>query len=248
VTKDIGALLDDWGYDANRVNARWILDEKGLRVVQLRVDMGLLQMATHGRPDGTRPHGFDSLCAYYQDKETRLLEDARMLELDGDECHALQQEAMQYYYRYLAFYALRHLDGVIDDTRHNLALLELISRCVDDEDLVWSFKQYFPYGRMMHARAVCEKNMEREAYDVALNELDEAIGAIRGFLGEHDEEGAAESDELEVLEGLRQKVETKRPRSQQETLRLELDRAIAREEYERAAELRDELNENVAKE
>ena len=242
MTKDIGTLLDEWGYDADQVSARWILGDDGTRKVQLRVDMGFLQMTTHGRPDGTRPHGYDSLFEYYQDMEAGLLEDTRLFSLGPDECRALQQEAMQYYYRYLAYYALRHMDGVIADTRHNLDMLELVSRCLDDEDLTFSFLQYFPYVRMMHARAVSEQNMERENYQAALDEIENAVTAIRDFYRQHDEEAATESEELDILEDLRKKVDRKRPRSEKETLRQELDRAIAQEEYERAAELRDALN------
>ena len=84
--------------------------------------------------------------------------------------------------------------------------------------------------------------MERENYQAALDEIENAVTAIRDFYHQHDEEAATESEELDILEDLRKKVDRKRPRSEKETLRQELDRAIAQEEYERAAELRDALN------
>ena len=32
----------------------------------MRIDLGLLQMELDGRPDGQRPHGFESLLDYYE--------------------------------------------------------------------------------------------------------------------------------------------------------------------------------------
>ncbi len=51
---------------------------------------------------------------------------------------------MQYYYRYLAFYALHHLDGVIRDTEHNLGVLDLVDYYAEDDDMAWQFMQFFP--------------------------------------------------------------------------------------------------------
>lgn len=242
MTKDISRLLDEWAYDPGQVSARWIVDSEGERKVQLRVDMGVLEMTVAGRPDGTRPHGHDSLFAYYREQEKQLDENGGVLHLDTEACNVLQQEAMQFYYRYLAFYALRHLDGVIEDTRHNLELLELVSRCATNDELIWSFVQYFPYVRMMYARAVCEQLMDRDDYAKASVKITRAIEEIRMFFIEHgDEEALEDSEEVEILESLRERIEKARPLTKEETLRSALDLAIRREEYERAAELRDAL-------
>ena len=242
MTNDIIRLLDEWNYDPGEVSARWIVDDKGERQVQLRVDMGVLQMVVAGRPDGTRPHGLDSLFAYYREQEQQLDKAGGMLHLDTEACNALQQEAMQFYYRYLAFYALRHLDGVIEDTRHNLEMLELVSRCATNDELIWSFVQYFPYVRMMYSRAVCEQLIDRDDYAEASVNVSLAIDEIRSFYIEHgDEEALEDSEEIEILEALCDRIEKARPLTKEETLRSALDLAIRREEYERAAELRDAL-------
>ena len=39
---------------------------RGRGKVQLRVDLGILQMEMNGRPDGHRPEGFESWLDYYE--------------------------------------------------------------------------------------------------------------------------------------------------------------------------------------
>lgn len=239
---DISPMIDGWEYDINSVNARWIAGGDGSAKIQMRVDMGILQMEPEGRPDGSRPVGCESLGVHYTRKEQQLQARGEALVLDAEACADLQQEAMQYYYRYLALYALRHLDGVIADTQHNLNLFDLVARCADDDATVWQFLQYFPYVRMMNARARCEALLEQKDYDRAIQIAEEAMQAIENFYTENtDEADADQSNELEILEDLLYRIRRERPRTEEETLHELLDRAIHKENYERAAELRDAL-------
>ena len=242
MNKDLSHLINGWDYDINSVNARWITAADGTAKIQMRVDLGVLQMEPEGRPDGTRPEGHESLRSYYFHQEKQLELQGRELVLDSEACAELQQEAMQYYYRYLALYALRNLDRVIADTQHNLDLFDLVSRCADDDHLVWHFLQYFPYVRMMNARARCEALLEHEEYDRAISIAEEAMRAIEDFFEENaDEVEAEQSSELEILEDLLYRIRRQRPKTEEETLHELLDRAIVKENYERAAELRDAL-------
>lgn len=242
MNNDISAILSGWEYDANSINARWVKGTDDSTKVQLRVDLGVLQMEAKGRPDGEKPFGFPSLHDYYLDKESTLSNQDKELVLDIDACGELQQEAMQYYYRYLAFYALRHIEGVIADTQHNLNLFELISRCSDDDDVAWQFLQYFPYVRMMNARARCERVMETKQYDEAIRIAAGAIQALEAFYEENGEAGdGEESGEIEILEDLLYRIRRERPKTEEETLHELLTHAIHKENYERAAELRDAI-------
>ena len=53
---DIDEILEQWPFDPFSVNVRQ-LDLPERNVLQMRVDMGLLQLEIEGRPDGKRPHG-----------------------------------------------------------------------------------------------------------------------------------------------------------------------------------------------
>ena len=58
---DISHLLDQWEYQPGQVVARRFKTKRGTEKIQLRLDLGLLQMNAEGRPDGKRPFGYVSL-------------------------------------------------------------------------------------------------------------------------------------------------------------------------------------------
>ena len=64
--RDISDTLCGWPYVPGEVTARTIQGRDGLEKVQLRVDLGLLQMNVDGRPDGMRPHGAESLLDFFE--------------------------------------------------------------------------------------------------------------------------------------------------------------------------------------
>jgi hypothetical protein len=63
---DIGDLLNSWPFDPDEFIARRITARDGLEKIQIRIDMGMLQLDVLGRPDGHRPHGAESLLHHYQ--------------------------------------------------------------------------------------------------------------------------------------------------------------------------------------
>ncbi|MBP7828593.1 MAG: UvrB/UvrC motif-containing protein [Kiritimatiellae bacterium] len=236
MNSDITPLLNGWNYDPGSVSARWIIGRDGRLRIQLRLDLGLLQMEPEGRPDGKRPRGHASLLDYHR----ALPPEAATL--DPVACSELQQEAMQYYYRYLAFHALRYFDGVIRDTEHNLAILDLVEQRIADEDAAWAFLQFYPYIRMMNARARAEKCMGEQRETEAVSILQAAVQDIRAFWSRNGEgEAPPGSPEIEALTDLLGRIRRQGPRSRGEELREELARAIAEEKYEDAARLRDQL-------
>ncbi len=245
MSKDISAILEGWDYDPSRVSARWVKGRDGHTKIQLRLDLGLFQIEPEGRPDGTRPRGYPTLLDYYLTLE-RTSSGKPFPSLDENACAELQQEAVQFYYRYLALYALRHYEGVIRDTRHNMMVLELVERHGEDEDVVWEFLQFYPYVRMMHARATADQfvNDGRDEYEMAILAVEQGLADIRAFWKKHDDteyDTDITTDEEEVLSELLADLRQRKPKSQSERLREDLQRAIALENYEKAASLRDAL-------
>ncbi len=70
---DISELLDKWPFESGKINARLVKGKDGLPRIQVRLDLGLLQMHTEGRPDGQRPFGYTSLLEYFESR----MDDAR---------------------------------------------------------------------------------------------------------------------------------------------------------------------------
>ena len=242
MNSDISTLLNGWDYEPSRVKARWIVGRDGRLKIQLRLDLGVLQMEVEGRPDGRRPKGHASWLEYYQSFKPVGGEFPREAVPDKAGCNDLQQEALQYYYRYLAFQALGNHDGVVADTTHNLEIVKLVEQRLGDERLVWPFLQFYPYIRMMQARAMAEKGLATDQFDEARAILQEAVGDIRLFWTQHgDGEAPPDAPELEALTDLLGRLHDRRPRSPREKLNEQLERAIASEDFEQAASLRDQL-------
>ncbi len=53
---DIADAMKGWAFEPGQVNVRLIRGNDGKPKLQLRLDLGLLQMELDGRPDGKRPH------------------------------------------------------------------------------------------------------------------------------------------------------------------------------------------------
>ena len=246
MSMDLNNLIGDWDYDPQRVSSRWVQTDNGRMAVQLRVDLGVFQMELSGRPDGRMPHGSPSLLQHYLALEKALPASDPALQLDEKACGGLQQEAMQFYYRYISFFALREFDGVIRDTNHNLKIIQYVIRHAPDE-LKRAFLPFFPYVRMMNARARAEKATVAKQYDAALAALEAARTEIETFCAEHElGDLPVAAPALATLRELAEQVIRQKPRSPADRLREELERAVAAENYERAAALRDELHKLAA--
>jgi hypothetical protein len=195
-------------------------------------------MEMAGRPDGQRPAGFESLLEAY---EARALDDNEF-SLDSAACESLMREGFQYYHRYLAAFHLQRYDFVVRDTERNLRLFAFVVRHASRQRDKIEFDQYRPYVTMMRTRAVALQALAREDHSAALTLIDQGVEAIRAFLREYDQaDREAECLELGSLLRWRREVESNRPRGPVERLEHQLQLAVALEDYEAAARIRDQL-------
>lgn len=65
---NLDPLLDEWPFEPGKLNVRMIRTDDGDQRLQIRLDLGILQMHVDGRPDGTRPDGFDSLLELFESR------------------------------------------------------------------------------------------------------------------------------------------------------------------------------------
>ncbi len=245
-TNDLSAMMQAWPFDPTSVTARLVETHDQNEEVQLRLDLGILQMKLDGRPDGGRPHDQDSAFDYYRRK---MITDRRAgPSLDGDACAELQQECVQFYYRYLALMVLKDYDRVIRDTRHSLSIFQLVEKFAESDDLVWEFIQFKPYVHMMNARAKAEKLAAEGRIDEAVDQVERAMGLIREFLDEMDEDEFPGEDcmelgiLLELIQDLRERTEENDTENPVLKLKHKLQYAIHMENFEEAARLRDKIH------
>lgn len=242
MSQDLNDLLDGWPHEPGQIKVRKITGSDGQEKVQLRLDLGLIQMEMNGRPDGQRPKGYESLLVYHQHKALKAEGGPDEYKLSPDECGELQQEGIQYYHRYLSLFQLEDFPAVVRDTQRNLDLFEFVGEHTERDDITWAFDQFIPYVQMMNTRAKASIELENKNLEAALREIDKGREKIVGFYNEHEQPEAAEkSAELSFLDEWREELQAKRPLTKIEKMRQELDIAIQSEAYEKAAQLRDAI-------
>lgn len=252
MSNDLSQILSGWRFRPDEVLVRIIPGDDGRGKVQLRVDLGILQMEMDGRPDGFRPEGFESWLEVFEHRQQAHDEthpDGAPFLLTEEDCVQLWREAVQYYHRYLSFWHLDLYELCARDTARNLRLFSFVRAHAREDRHKLQFDQWRPYVVMMHSRAVATPLIEQRLYDDGLRTIEAGIEAIREFLEEYDQaERAAECVELVSLERWRdellareERAAATRPKSAAEVLRQKLDAAIVAEEFEEAAQLRDQI-------
>ena len=239
---DLNSLLQDWPHETGSIKVRKILGLDGREKLQLRIDLGILQMEMTGRPDGVRPHNCESLLQYHQRRAARCEARGDTYELSSDQCSELQQEGIQYYHRYLSLFQINEFQAVIRDTQRNLELFDFVAEHTDRDELAWSFQQFRPYVLMMNTRAKASIMLGDGRFSDAIAEIERGREAIEEFFQNSNfPELAQKSSEIAFLEEWLEEVTAKRPLSKLEIMQREMEVAIASELYERAAELRDAI-------
>ena len=256
MAKDISPILEGWDYDPDRVSVRIVAGDDGREKIQLRLDLGLLQMDFEGRPDGKRPAGCVSWFDYYQRQQREQDQrnpDGPSFVLESEDCVRLLREGVQYYHRYVSFWHLERYELCARDTTRNLKLFAFVREYARHTRDKLQFDQWRPYVTMMHARAVATPLLGLKDYRAALGAIDAGIKSIRSFLTEYDQlENADKCNELVYLLHWRDEIATKDaegdpsavPYDPLVRLQAELEQAIAEERFEDAAQLRDSIRKN----
>ena len=260
MNNDLTELLKEWPYEAGHIIARIVKTGEDEDVLQLRVDLGILQMKLDGRPDGERPNGFESYLEFYEDQAAAHAESedlgappeettdynqpgerrvARFL--TPDDSRLLRDEAVQYYHRYIALLAVEDFDRVIRDTTRNLRLLDFCAAHAISEPDRTALEQFRPYVTMIRARAAAGLALRDNEPKAALVAIDEGLEALRRVYEDHSPEQFEASGEVRALRAMREALLPQLPVSQTSELNARLAKAIEDENYELAAILRDEI-------
>ena len=240
---DIRRLLEGWSYDpANE--ARIVQGDNGREILQVRTPVGIEQLEMQGRPDGTRPHGMESALEFHLRRlaKAKAAENEDGFKLDPDECAELFAEGTLYYFRYVRLLQLKRWVETGRDTARNLQLFDFVhehaARAEDRNHL----ERWRPYILRIHAIASAFLTLDQGAHKKALKTVQAAMARIESLEERHDETYAFERDRsLAALRDLEAQIEQARPVSALERLEQQLQRAIDRQEFERAAKLRDHI-------
>ena len=222
--------------------SRVITGDDGHEKIQMRIDLGLMQMEVSGRPDGERPGGHESMLESYEAAQQAAAAAGESFTLGPEECAILMREGLQYYHRYLSAFHLQRYDLVARDTARNLRLFAfVVKHAIRQRDRI-EFDRYRPYVEMMHYRARASEALARGDRRAALDHIEGGVGAIRRFLadyGQEDHEG--ECPELQFLLQWRKDLERDKPIGPLERLEQQLEVSVKLEHYEEAARIRDQI-------
>ena len=235
--EDIDHVVRHWPYQPGVISARLVKADDGRNVLQMRIDMGVLQMEVTGRPDGERPGGVDTCL---EDLIQQSVGEGEAFELTEDQCFEVDREFLQFYHRRICLLALRDFDGAIIDADHTLALMDFASSHSPDPQWTLSHEQYRPFVLFHRAQAAAMVALQASGPEGAIEEINGGLEQMHEVFAAMEAEEQFEEDQLvvqlvELKESLRQQYEVGR------TLAEQLSDAVAAEEYERAARLRDEI-------
>jgi len=248
--RDITDILEEWPYDSDS-SVRKITGDDGRELLQVRTPLGIEQYELSGRPDGARPYGSESVLEHVEAERRAHIDafgDTDEFEIDAGMASELQQEGLVYYYRYLVCFQVGEYEIVAQDTRRNLRMFDLMRAHCRDEEVVNGSEQYRPYVLRMNAAAEALQAVGRGEHDRARAMIQRTLDAIDRLPDVPTATFDYEKERsLAILRGMRKAIPEAPPATQEERLERELARVVNEEDYERAAEIRDQLRQLTAR-
>jgi hypothetical protein len=244
---DLDDLTADWECPPGELRARATVGRDGTELVQLRVDLGVMQMFLDGRPDGERYHGLPTVRAYVE-HELRLGGER----LSAQDWQELERELLQTNYRRMALAAVADVALQSNDEpgarRYIRCALRDIDECLANLDWLQTLPApkegyaslapalVFDRARLAAQLQIIEGRVEDavEQAQAGAAELDSLLSALGC-----DEEQRDQDTGLRYLREL--SAQLRREYGVAQTLNEQLARAVENEDFETAAELRDEL-------
>lgn len=235
--RHIDTILRDWDYEPGEVAARVVRGSDGREVLQMRIDMGILQLEVTGRPDGAKPGGAET---YFDYLLALVVHDGKDFTLTEEQCSECDREFVQFYQRRICWLALREFRRAVRDADHSLAFMDFVRQHSPSEEWTMSHEQYRPFILFHRTQAAALADLEDNGPEAAIEQINQGLNRIQEFYSEVDAEDRFEDDELvERLQQLRQSLRDHYHIGR--TLQERLDEAVAAEQYELAAKLRDEI-------
>jgi hypothetical protein len=234
---DIDFILRHWPFKPGVIAARLIRASDGREVLQMRIEMGLLQMETTGRPDGEHPGGFETALEWLSELARSQGDD---FALNEQQCLEIDREFLQFYHRRICCLALRQFARAVADSDHALALMDFVAAHSANPQWTASHEQYRLFVLFHRIQAAAMLALESSGPEGAIESINQGLERMREVFLRFGAEEQFEQDELvgqlaTMKESLRKEYHVGK------TLAEQLADAVASEEYERAARLRDEI-------
>ena len=247
MNQDIDFILRDWEYKPGMVQPRLVQTHTGRQVIQMRIELGVLQIETTGRPDGTSPHGFADLFQLPAGTGPHRPEDRagrgarQSFTLSEEQCQEADREFVQFYHRRMCWLQLRQYARALADADHTLGFMDFVARHAPSDEYRQAHEQYRGFVLFQRTQAAAALEVEKDNPEAAIDEVRNGLELLRVFFAGYDLEEQMEEDGM--VQHLRQiEANLREQFNIQATLQEQLAQAVANEEYEKAAQIRDALS------
>lgn len=250
MSKDITYLLEKWKFNPNS-RIRKIEGDNGRPKIQIRVDQGgfqgIMQMELEGRPDGLKPFNYDFYLDYFKIRQKESGDnnsDENEFNLNRRDCVHLFDESFRIYSRYIFLLELEDYSRVVRDTERNMEIFGFVKQYADTKEDRNRLERWWPYILRINAIARVMIATNDGDYDRAC----QITTQIKDRIESLDEVEAHEfhvekKRSLEALLNMEKDLKSKMPLSEIDSLKNELADAVKVEDYEKAAQIRDAIQE-----
>jgi hypothetical protein len=246
--RDIDEALHGWPYEPDpneAMVAREVRARDGRNVIQIRIELGIMQLEVEGRPDGVRPHSFPTFLDYLRHRaSTRSSTQGRGKSpwtMSAEQCVEADREFVQFFRRRVAWLSLQRYEKALQDAEHSLALADFVRKYATDPEYVTLHERSRGLVLLHKTQATAALAIERRKPEESIDVIREGIERLI----EHQQSIQIEPDDtpnepyIEQLRGYERDI--RKEYAVEKTLREQLDEAVAEEDYELAARLRDQI-------
>jgi len=147
---------------------------------------------------------------------------------------------VQLYHRRISWLALRNYDRAVADADHSLAFMDFVKKHSPSDEYTLSHEQYRGFVLFHRTQAAAALAIEKDEPESAIDAIHDGLERIRVFFEAHNLEERVEDDGMvQQLKKIQQQV--RELHGIESTLKEQLAAAVASEQYETAARLRDAL-------
>src|SRR5436309_15856483 len=137
----------------------------------MRIDLGVLQLETEGRPDGTRPHGHATYYEYLHERARAAQKTGKPFVRDEEQSQEADQEFLQFYHRRVCWLALRQYARAIRGADHTLTFMDLVKLHSPGDEYTQAHEQYRGVVIFHRTQAASALQVENENFDGAVDEV-----------------------------------------------------------------------------
>jgi hypothetical protein len=237
-TQHLDRYFADWPFLPGQVLVREVKGADGRPLLQMRIDMGIIQMEQSGRPDGYKPEGFET---YYDYLLSLSFAEGPAFQLDGQRCGEIDREFYQFYHRRVCWLTLNKYAEAIHDAEHTLALMDFSAAYAPDPQWAMMHEQYRPFVMFHRIQALALVELEKSNPRGAVEAVDAGLISLRKLFESQGALDQYEEDTFVVkLREMRESIAKHYEIGP--SLTEQLAQAIAAEQYELAAKLRDRID------